>query len=136
MTKSNIVAIQLDREAGARECFSNYVQSVAFNLTLSKQMIAGLEMVRDYWIDARVLSTLANEKHKYPRLLQASHTYTIVQSLTRRGLIYHVPRPGPIESMDSHQAYKLTKAGQLVCQLLVEAGLMMSRSDVRQKKRA
>lgn len=136
MSKSNVIAVKLDREAGARAAFSNYVQSVAFNLTLSKQMIAGLQMIRDYWVDAEHLPTMGNPNYKSPRILAVSHTYNIVHSLTRRGLIYNVPRQKPIESMDNHQSWRLTSAGKLVCELLVEAGLMMSRSEVRKAKRA
>lgn len=135
MTKSNVIAIKLDREAGARECFSNYLQSIAFNLTLSKQMIAGLQMIRDYWVDAVPMPSMGSPNYKSPRICQMSHTYTVVQSLTRRGLVYFIPHPKG-DPLGNHQSWKLTTAGNLVCELLVEAGLMMSRTEVRKAKRA
>lgn len=134
-SKEKIVAIRDNREAEAQSKFSNYVQSIAFNMTLSRQMIAGLDMVRNYWVDAIPLPPMADTNYKSPRLLQYSHCVPMINALIRRGLVWHDYIP-PSSAPRGHQFYKLTRAGELMHELLVEAGLLAPARDARAKKRA
>jgi hypothetical protein len=85
-----------NRESDARSRFSEHVQSIAFNLTLSRRMIGLLQTVRDYGFP---------ERNTQARRDQASVV--------------------------------LSKPGTLVCELLVEAGLMPNaKSDAKKQGRA
>ncbi len=119
MKKNNVVSLA-NQQVAARRNFSAHVQSVAFNLTLSKNMIGTLQWVRDWgfprnephvgWFD---------KKNLIPRTASGADFFiTFVRGLINRGLVIHnEPNVGK-------QAYELSNAGRLVCDLLVESGIM------------
>lgn len=99
MSKSKIVLmVDPEREAAAR--FTEYVQSVAFHLTLSRGMIAILENLRD-------------KECPYGKY---SHFISHSKSLINRGLIIRVDGRNPY--------HRLTRIGEIVVNLLVECGMM------------
>ncbi|MGD9883384.1 MAG: hypothetical protein AB7F22_28930 [Reyranella sp.] len=106
---SDDIITRVKREK-ADNLFREHVQSVAFHLTLSRQMIDALQIVRDTdeWVGSGALSGFA-------RWVPAT------RAIERRGLIFHDWREGWPKH---HRIYQLTKAGELVCELCVEAGLM------------
>ena len=121
-----------NRISEARENFANYTQRVAFNITLSRDMIGMLHVVRDWGCQKQPDEVWApvvhNWKSIYPR--SDSHFVPQVQSLIRRGLVYH----DYIEQKDApmgHRYYKLTRAGELMCEMLVEVGLLPAISSER-----
>ena len=107
------------KRAQANALFASHVQSVAFHLTLSRTMIDALQIVRDAdW------SEMPGSIGKMSRWVPATN------SLERRGLIFHDWREGWPKG---HAIYQLTKAGELVCDLCVEAGLMASQANRKRK---
>ena len=103
--------------AEARANFAGYVQSVAFSMTLSRNMVDGLYAIRELGcIGAAGEQGLVS--HTVGR-----HFAPISGSLIRRGLVWHDYLP-PSKAEPGHRHFKLTRAGELMCELLVEAGLM------------
>lgn len=125
----NVVAL-VNPEDQARVAFSNHVQSVAFQMSLSKGMIAELEVIRD-WGYPRLFPKVGEAGKKYddwrkkhakytgmfPRVM--SHFMVYRPALERRGLAYSQPN-----CPFGEPQWVLTRAGGLMCELLVEAGLM------------
>lgn len=105
----------------ANATFRAHVQSIAFHLTLSRQMIDTLQIIRD--MDWTV--TMGSERDAISRM---SRWIPATKALERRGLLFHDWREGWPKG---HPIYQLTTAGELVCALCVEAGLM----PVAQRKR-
>jgi hypothetical protein len=107
------------QEEEARRKFSEHVQSIAFNLTLSRRMISLLQTVRDYGFpgDGIEQKKRSGEVTMTPN---GSHQYIMFsRALQNRGLIIHkwpVPKGDP--------TLVLSRSGELICELLVEAGLM------------
>lgn len=129
-------------ELAARDAFANYVQSVAFNLTLSRSMIGMLQIIRDappstdiYRDDAKWRNTVALRKSVDRRV--DSHWVPLAHAVQRRGLVIHCPLPEgkKFHECPGHQFYRLTRAGELVCELLVEAGILPAKEPARMKKR-
>jgi hypothetical protein len=125
------------RERDANERFANHVQSIAFNLTLSRAMIEGLRLVRDWGMpEGRDISRNHGwAKPKPDNELRSPSGQdlwtTAVQALIRRGLVFH----DWIETAPKgHRYFKLTRAGDLVCDLLVEARLLAAAP--KQSRRA
>lgn len=123
-------------EHEARINFSDHVQSIAFNLTLSRRMIGMLQIVRDHqWragdeIADDAYSIMCNEKTKniITNGGQSNYNwYSLEHSLVRRGLIYRPYNPKTELREPGMPLAQLTQAGKLVCELLVEAGLMPSK---------
>lgn len=134
MAKSLQERIAENKSAEARAAFAGYVQSVAFNMTLSRNMVDGLGLVRDYWFNAIPMPTCADADNKSPRLYYTNHTIPMVRALERRGLVLHdwvEPKSAPKD----HRYYKLTRAGALMCELLVEAGLLAPAATAKETKR-
>lgn len=136
-TTANVVPM-VDPQQMAREAFTNHVQSVAFHMTLSRHMIEGLCLVRDWgfqWFHKG--GTAEAEKSEVFRNGMSkrldSYAVPLMDSLKRRGLIYHDWIPIK-EAPEGHKFYKLTRAGELMCLLLVEAGLMPAAKS--RKRRA
>ena len=117
--------IQENKQAEARAAFAGYVQSVAFNIALSRNMIDALWLVRDH--------TQIWNAPNAPAPVR-SRSVPLLKALERRGLVWHdyIPPPAPPD----HKYHKLTRAGELVCDLLVEAGLMAAATTEQRKKRA
>lgn len=134
---------RIDPEVQARNAFSAHVQSIAFNLTLSRRMIDLLRLVRDYgfphfghtyetkgteaewaeWRTARNVLTIDGG-----RMGQRDAFVTFMHSLERRGLV--VTNPIEWEKREKGDpAFLLSRAGELVCDLLVEARLMPSQDE-------
>lgn len=135
---SNVTKLPDHREAEARAAFGNYVQSIAFNLTLSRTMIDGLRIVRDFGYPAGYV-----REEDRPAGLETLRSpsgqcmwTTACQALIRRGLVFHdyiAPNQHPPAG---HRYFKLTRAGELTCELLVEAGLLPAAVPVKRSKRA
>lgn len=97
--------------------FSDHVTRVAFHLTLSRSMIT-------------VLVSVANKRHatgkQSLRLVGLSDTsVSTAQRLEERGLLYAPEAQWP-------GRYELTRAGELVLDLLREAGLVQSVEEAFQ----
>ena len=109
------------REAEAQNAFRNYVQSVAFNLTLSRSMIEALALIRD----GMGSGFSFHEAAQSGRISQRTNSYAVpvIGRLISRGLVIHDYLP-PDEAPKGHRYYKLTRAGAITCALLIEAGLM------------
>lgn len=136
--KANIIPM-IDPQQQARTRFSQHVQSVAFNLTLSRRMIDMLRVVRDYgfphfrdkvseadwdqWREARSASATANGTENYAGLMSA---------LERRGLII-ADWGGKLKH--GERRVNLSDAGELVCLLLVECGLIAPALETKKVRR-
>lgn len=92
--------------------FATYVTSTAFNLTLGKTHIHALWAVKQV---------------NYSRGLSGGYDVFVpaVQGLIKRGLVIHLKPVG----QESGWGYELTKAGELVYNLLEEAGLVQVYSE-------
>jgi len=101
--------------------FAEYVTSSAFNISLSSNMIACLTMTANDQISKEGADTFYfNGRNAY-----VQH----VNGLMRRGLVEHNPiladhHGGPIAWSEITWTFRLTKAGELVFELLKEAGLV------------
>ncbi len=125
--------------------FSEYVQSVAFNMTLSRAMIATLHYVRDCETWQQEMATAGTEGNRLKIIPRASNGADMfiphIRAVERRGLVefvdyeMHPDRPGKPMGWrpKGYRPFVLTRAGELVCELLVEAGLMPA-AKVRQRK--
>lgn len=126
-----------DLKESARLQFAGYVQSTAFNLSLSRYMVERLAVI---WESSGVEGTNGNGGV----ICDGSS----VDDLIRRGLVYIDPaaapdflRRGRIGG-GQHVIYankrplRLTKAGQLTCLLLQEAGLISKRRARASRKEA
>lgn len=108
------------KEAEARAAFAGYTQSVAFSMTLSRNMIEVLCAIRDgypndYTGDSKLSRSASG------RFVGVGH------SLMRRGLVYHIPWNGPLTpelQRSGNYGWKLSEAGAKTCELLVVAGLI------------
>lgn len=155
---AKVVPIKSDRvrEEDARASFANYVQSVAFNITLSRQMITALGMVRDIGNIAdkgkpgEKYESFADYCQKHPMAARSwmdRNSVTYGHALKRRGLVRFIDLPrSPANGLVisnfhdkpyiPHQSYALTRAGELVCDLLVEAGLLAPAMQIKGRRRA
>lgn len=147
--KANIIPM-IDPQQQARTRFSQYVQSVAFNLTLSRKMIDMLQVVRDYGFphirrdDGRESAKdweKWKEAHQASRFPNAHNTngtqdgfVVFMNSLERRGLVYCNPTPYN-ERKYGERGFRLSDAGELVCLLLVECGLMVPAVTAKKARR-
>jgi hypothetical protein len=118
----------------ARQKFRGYVQRVAFSLTLSQPMISALCAVRDYPpYDNRADHDALKHNQLVTTVRGANGGclfITEISALERRGLAYHNPSPKDDPWPQGHLFYRLTRAGELTCDLLVEAGLMPPRAII------
>jgi hypothetical protein len=98
------------RESEARAIFAAHVQSVAFQISLSRNMIEGLSLVRSgsHFIETTVLS-----------------------ALHRRGLVWIDAAACSSTAPPGHNYAKLTRPGELMCELLVEANLIPAADSKR-----
>lgn len=94
--------------------FRDFVTQTAFDLKLSKRMIVTLVIVMndDYWEEDRVYSRDIYACYGAPEWYVPG-----IKALNRRGLVYAPDKKQP-------GIVKLTKAGELVVELLKEAGLI------------
>lgn len=120
MTKTDKIATA--KRAQADALFREHVQSVAFHLTLSRSMIDQLAVLRDYDWSTREEGPIPNAMARMSRWVPGA------RALERRGLIFHDWWPGWPKG---HAIYQLTTAGELVCALCVEAGLMAPKQKQR-----
>lgn len=127
----------INHEHEARAAFQAHTQSVAFQLSLSRRMIDALQVVRDYGfpVQAHTKENMAerNEMEKdiftYPN---GSHQfYNVMGSLKSRGLVIHNQFKW---SEIGKRVFTLSHAGELTCQLLVEAGLMAAEPVKAKRK--
>lgn len=112
------------RHDQARALFSSYVQSVAFNMTLSRNMVDALWAVREFG------SCHRDEAKATVAPYVSNHSAPLMKSLERRGLVWH---DWIKDAPPGHFYFKLTKAGELMCALLVEAGLIAAAKPVAAK---
>lgn len=94
--------------------FAEAVTSTAFNLTLSKTMIARLISVANGDVPSTV--------RIYPAMGFNNLAVPAGQALKRRGLVY---APDP----ELPGAYKLTRAGELAVEMLREAGIAQTYEE-------
>ena len=101
--------------------FQDYVTSTTFHLSLSRQMIQALMIAK------------CMHEGKESHHLDFGRSVPALKSIIERGLIEHHDRPVEYKDWDfitqmefnqTHRWYTLTTAGQLVYQLLQEAGLI------------
>lgn len=126
------------REQEARAAFASYAQSVAFQVTLSRNMIDLLGLVRDA---ASVSDALHDRRVAASgpdgtgaRDYVASYLVPLMNSLIRRGLVLHCPFSGRTDQVPAGwKWYALTRAGQLMCDLLVEAGALPARASSKRR---
>lgn len=125
----------------AREQFASAVQSVAFQLTMSRRMIDCLQVVRDYGFphlgdratdtDWQLDKTQAIVVQRPSRNGGTAHNFVgFMRALQHRGLIYFNPTPWN-KRKTGQRTVLLSRAGELTCELLMEAGLMSGRSEIR-----
>jgi hypothetical protein len=121
----------------AREKFASHVQSIAFQLTLSRRMIECLRVVRDYGFPVLDDSPEQNRLEAENRSVVQRHHHSsstrrsfvtdnfvgFMRSLDNRGLVVWSEIPWEKRKRGERTIF-LTKAGELTCLLLVEAGLM------------
>ncbi len=127
---SNTQQVIQFQEHSANIKFRGYVQRVAFQVTLSEPMIRALQVIRDYpaYSNNKTNKDLIKE-HKQTEIRSLSNQAQCVwiveiSALERRGLAYHNPAPKNNPWPENWVFYKLTRAGELMCELLIEAGLM------------
>jgi hypothetical protein len=101
--------------------FGSYVTRTAFQLSLSKNMIVALEIVKafddgDRWFTAR------HKCGNHP-FTGNNDFVTPIRALIHRGLAQHHEQIGDPDP--NHRYYTLTDAGKLVYQLCVIAGLII-----------
>jgi hypothetical protein len=124
---NNITNLQ---EHISNEKFRGYVQRVAFQITLSERMIRALCVVRDYpaYSNNKTIEETRSEYEKTEIRSLSTQAQCIwiteFNALERRGLAYHNPTTKENPWPNGHVFYKLTRAGELMCELLIEAGLM------------
>lgn len=87
------------------ETFKDYVTSTAFNLSLTRMMCS-------------LLLCIGSGANNYSPFYR--HFVTTIRCLISRGLVEHVPRPLNLThtEINAHVSYKLTKAGELVAELV------------------
>lgn len=118
----------------ARANFSAHVQSVAFQISLSRRMIELLKQTRDYgfphnddWqVAVSHRRAVGLRLHKASGIRKAYETHDFVgpiKSLEKRGLIILDDRPFS-ERKKGDKYIQLSLAGEIMCELLVEAGLI------------
>lgn len=144
--KKNNVITMVDPEMQARKNFSSHVQSIAFNLSMSRRMIDCLQAVRDYgwphfgdkesaewWKDRKEHESVITRIHHRDSGSFVTHNFVgFMNALSNRGLIYWNPTPER-EKKKGDRTLLLSHAGELVCDLLVECDLMPAREDTREK---
>lgn len=128
MAKSLQDRITDNKQAEAKAAFSGYVQSVAFNMTLSRHMVDALGAVRDFGDTRSALQAGAVNGHV------GTHSAPLMGALIRRGLVWHDFPEGRREP--GHRYFKLTRAGELMCELLVEAGLIAALQSAKKRQSA
>lgn len=144
--KDNVIPM-VDPEREARQNFASHVQSIAFNLTLSRRMIDCLQSVRDYgWPHLGQEATKEDwqrdkqEKWVTTRLHNRGQSTFVtdnfvgfMRALSNRGLVFWNDKPYEQKKKGERTIF-LSRAGELTCELLVEGGLMAPR--VENKKQA
>lgn len=132
----------------AQQKFASHVQSIAFNLTLSRRMIDCLQAVRDYGFPCMVGASLEEDKldreqravtrriHQGEKRNFFTNNFVgFMRSLDNRGLIIWRTQSRLGRSLKKgEKLIVLSKAGELVCALLVEAGLMEPEKCPPKKK--
>lgn len=124
-------------QVDARKQFQAHVQSIAFNLTLSRRMIDLLQIVRDWGFPhGRSIDQDASwwEKSRVPAQTGNDQFIMMVKALIARGLVLHDSRPDK-QRKAGDKVYYLSRAGELTCELLVEAGLIAPSIAVKKEKR-
>jgi hypothetical protein len=138
MAKTTVVPIY-DGEIEARRAFAEHVQSVAFQISLSKRMIDMLREVRDHgfphlgtsftqaeWqqsIERRDAVSLRHHRCSDRKDFVTRDFITVGRSLERRGLIVYNSKPYG-DRKKGEKYIRLSLAGEIMCELLVTAGLI------------
>lgn len=136
MAKSLQERIAENKTAEARATFAGYVQSVAFNMTLSRNMVDMLGVVRDQQAAGYASYSAVLDERGTHRNWVGRHSVPLFNSLMRRGLVIFnhwdggVKNPAPKD----WRYHELTRAGELMCELLVEAGLLAALSAPAKRK--
>jgi len=145
-----VAEISTGGEIEARRAFTEHVQSVAFQISLSRRMIDMLREVRDYgfphlgtayseaeWqesLERRDAVSLRFHKCEGARKDFVTRDFiTVGRSLERRGMIIYNSKPYS-DRKKGEPYIKLSLAGEIMCELLVTAGLMAENSKLVAKK--
>lgn len=115
------------KQEEARAAFASYTQAIAFNMTLSRPMVEMLGLLRDY-TPGDFIGDLKRSATPYIN----SNFVPVIKRLEARGLVWHdyiEPRIAP----KGHRYHKLTRAGELMCDLLIEAGLLAATAKKRER---
>ena len=138
MAKSLQDRIAENKTAEARATFAGYVQSVAFNMTLSRNMVDMLGVVRDQQAAGYDSYSKIFEDQGTRRSYVGGHSVPLFNSLMRRGLVIHNHWDGDVNNPapKGWRYHELTRAGELMCELLVEAGLLARLSVSTKRKSA
>jgi len=120
MAKNNVVTMA-GSESAARDKFAAYVQSVAFQISLSRRMIDLLQGIRDFEAAGKSWKDFYPTRKAMVNKVGATCFVTYVKALERRGLVTYEQDRSPIP-------WQLTYAGYLMCELLVESGQMMAET--------
>jgi hypothetical protein len=131
-------------DQAAREKFAAFTQSVAFQISLSRRMIELLREARDYGFPHndnfevgqkhREVVSIRHHRCEDRKDFVSHDLVTVVRSLERRGLIIMDDRPFH-ERAKGDRWIRLSLAGEIMCELLVEAGLLMEQ-PVKRGRRA
>lgn len=124
----NKIVKMVDPEEQASRLFSEHVQNIAFNLTLSRRMVGLLEAVRDFGFPSCCGDNDLERRRFYYGVTQygngAYMFIKYIRAIENRGLVIHQ------FNQEGKPTFVLSKAGKLVCELLVECGLM-SRQRIK-----
>lgn len=129
-----------NEEADARKAFTEHVQSVAFQISLSRRMIELLRETRDYgfphganWEENKAHRDIVAIRHHRGPIRKEFTSHDLVgpiKSLERRGLI--IFNRTPYESRKKGELWlRLSLAGEIMCELLVTAGLMPEQAEAK-----
>ena len=120
--------------------FAGYVTRVAFNISLSRSQIATLAHIAER--SRRPNDIPVAEELTFP---SPGNFIPSVRSLVDRGLVEYTPlktkvRPGwtshPLIVSGQPWSYSLTRAGELVVELLKEAGIVQITERTQRRKAA
>lgn len=148
--KVEVIPIAVKLQQQAQSNFASHVQSIAFNLTLSRRMIDCLQTVRDYGFPHYDRPSKEEEalRQSFDVVTHRVHNTARRQFITRNfvGFMTSLERRGLVVFQTSTMRYHdiphgtrtviLSRAGDLVCQLMVEAGLMAPAVEEAEAKKA
>lgn len=139
----------INPQVEARKNFSAFTQSVAFQISLSKRMVDVLRAVRDHGFPhigyGKDASPAEEEVYREQQrvfdkhivrgntIYKAHDFVSVIKALERRGLVICY-RKGWNNYKKHEKTMELSLAGEIMCELLVEAGLIPAELPKRKVK--